>query len=60
MHMLKDILGGAFDFDRLNFVEKMIVRKSLGHKESVTRINSQSNQSFRYTDAGRNYYTLHE
>ena len=38
--------GGAFDFNRLNFVEKFIVRKNLGHKESISRINSQSINHF--------------
>ena len=38
--------GGAFDFDKLNFVERLIVKKSLGHKESIYRINSQSINHF--------------
>ncbi|NET33416.1 MAG: flavodoxin [Cyanothece sp. SIO1E1] len=38
--------GGEFDFDKLNFIERFIVRKNLGHKESITRIDSQSINHF--------------
>lgn len=38
--------GGAFKFEELNFLEKFIVRKKLGHKKSITRIDSQSINQF--------------
>ena len=38
--------GGAFDFEKLNFIERFIVRKNLGQKESISRINSQSINHF--------------
>lgn len=38
--------GGAFDFDKLNFFEKFIVRKDLGHTKSIYRINAQSINHF--------------
>jgi menaquinone-dependent protoporphyrinogen oxidase len=38
--------GGEFRFDQMNFVEKMIVRKTLGFNESVRRVNSQSINHF--------------
>ncbi len=42
----KGIFGGEFKFDNLNFVEKMIVKKSVGVDKSVRRINAQSINHF--------------
>ena len=38
--------GGEINYDKMNFVEKFIVRKHLGHTDSISRIDSQSINHF--------------
>lgn len=38
--------GGEFNFDKMNFVERFIVRKKLGYTESISRIDAQSINQF--------------
>ncbi|MCK5149231.1 flavodoxin domain-containing protein [bacterium] len=40
------ILGGAFYFDRMNFLEKTIVKKIVGVQETVENINEQAISDF--------------
>ncbi len=35
------IFGGEFDFERMNFIEKLIVKKVSKIKESVSRIDKK-------------------
>ncbi len=42
----KGLFGGEFDFDRLNFLEKGIVKKVAGVTESVFNINYQAIEDF--------------
>jgi menaquinone-dependent protoporphyrinogen oxidase len=36
------VLGGAYDFDKMNFFEKMVVKKVSGVKESVLNIDNDA------------------
>lgn len=36
------LTGGEFNFDRMNFIEKMLIRKISGVNESISRINENS------------------
>jgi len=40
------LFGGAFDFDKMNFIEKTIVKKVANVEESVSRINYSNIKSF--------------
>jgi len=40
------LFGGAFDFDKMNFIEKAIVKKVANVEESVSRINYSNIKSF--------------
>jgi len=42
MHSIKnEIMGGEFLFEKMNFLEKAIVKKIAGVKESISKINEQ-------------------
>ena len=40
------ILGGAFDFDKMNFLERMIVRKVAGVRESTRKTDHKAVERF--------------
>lgn len=40
------IFGGEFNFDKMNFVERMLVKKIVGIKESVSKIDHNSIERF--------------
>jgi len=42
----RGIFGGAFDFDRMNFLEKAIVKKVAGVNKSVHKISDQAVSEF--------------
>ena len=42
----KGIFGGAFDFDRMNFLERAIVKKVAGVRNSVSKISDQAIAEF--------------
>lgn len=48
----KGVLGGAFDFDRLSWFERMIVRKVAKVKESVSRISDDAIEDFAHNFLG--------
>jgi len=39
-------MGGEFNFEQMNFVEKMLVRKIAGINESISQIEDQSIKAF--------------
>ena len=42
----KGLFGGAFDFERMNFLEKAVVKKVAGVTESVSNISGKAIQDF--------------
>ena len=46
------LLGGTFDFDRMGFMEKVIVKKVSGVTESVSRLNREAMMRFVETMKG--------
>jgi len=40
------LFGGAFDFEKMNFIQRAIVKKISGIKESVNRLDEKKIQSF--------------
>ena len=40
------IFGGAFDFQKMNFLEKAIVKKVAGVTESISRLNEEAIEAF--------------
>lgn len=40
------LFGGAFDFERMNFFQKMVVRKVAGVSESISKIDTEQIQQF--------------
>ncbi|MBN2104507.1 flavodoxin domain-containing protein [bacterium] len=42
----KGLFGGAFDFNKMNFLQKAIVRKVSGIEQSVEKINKQAISDF--------------
>jgi menaquinone-dependent protoporphyrinogen oxidase len=38
------LTGGEFNFDRMNFIEKMLIRKISGINDSVSKINNDKIQ----------------
>jgi menaquinone-dependent protoporphyrinogen oxidase len=42
----RGFFGGEFDFQKMNFVEKMIVRKVVKINESVSRVDQQAIRKF--------------
>ena len=42
----KGCFGGAFDFDKMNFIEKVIIKKVASIDQSVSKISEESIQKF--------------
>ena len=42
----KGYFGGAFDFDRMNFIEKAIIKKVANIDQSISNISEESIQNF--------------
>ncbi len=42
----KGILGGEFLFDKMNFLERAIVKKLTGHKKTVSRLKMDEIREF--------------
>ena len=42
----KGLFGGEFDFEKMNFAERLIVKKVSGIKESVSKINKKAITKF--------------
>ncbi len=44
--VVRNCMGGEFNFEQMNFVEKMLVRKIAGINESISQIEDQSIKAF--------------
>jgi len=44
--IVKGIMGGEFDFEKMNFLEKMIVKKVAGVEKSVSNIDNKAIEDF--------------
>jgi len=42
----KGFFGGAFDFDKMNFIERAIIKKIANIEESYSKINNQNIKAF--------------
>lgn len=44
--LAKGFFGGAFDFEKMNFIERAIIKKIANIEESYSKINNQSIKAF--------------